>query len=58
MKAHVHCCSQLHAVRVAHARYIYAGGLSYELTEGDVLAVFSQARQGDVASRGRLCCRA
>lgn len=28
----------------AHTRYVYAGGLAYELTEGDVLAVFSQAR--------------
>ena len=32
-------------------RYVYAGGLSYELTEGDVLAVFSQARHGTRVSR-------
>lgn len=30
-----------HAIWV-HAAYIYAGGLPYELTEGDLLAVFSQ----------------
>lgn len=28
--------------RYKHSAYVYAGGLSYELTEGDVLAVFSQ----------------
>lgn len=28
--------------RFKHSAYVYAGGLSYELTEGDVLAVFSQ----------------
>ena len=31
---------------LAWRSYVYAGGLSYDLTEGDVLAVFSQARHG------------
>jgi len=28
-----------------HSAYVYAGGLPYQLTEGDVLAVFSQYGQ-------------
>ena len=36
--AHPVCCSALR-------RYIYAGGFPYDLTEGDLLAVFSQARR-------------
>jgi RNA-binding motif X-linked protein 2 len=28
--------------RFAHSAYIFAGGLDYELTEGDLLAVFAQ----------------
>ncbi len=30
--------------RISSRRYIYAGGYPYELTEGDLLAVFSQVR--------------
>ncbi len=28
--------------RFKHSAYIFAGGLAYQLTEGDLLAVFSQ----------------
>ena len=28
--------------RYKHSAYVFAGGLAYELTEGDLLAVFSQ----------------
>lgn len=28
--------------RYKHSAYIFAGGLPYDLTEGDVLAIFSQ----------------
>lgn len=30
--------------RFKHSAYVFAGGLPYELTEGDVLAVFAQVR--------------
>ena len=35
--------------KFANSSYIYAGGFSYELTEGDIIAVFSQF--GEVAPR-------
>ena len=35
--------------KFANSSYIYAGGFAYELTEGDIIAVFSQF--GEVASR-------
>jgi len=34
--------SQSWHARFKHSAYIYAGGLPFELTEGDLLAIFAQ----------------
>jgi len=39
-----------------HSAYIYVGGLDFELTEGDVVTIFSQFGEGAFSSFSRLCC--
>ncbi len=42
--------------RYKHSAYVFAGGLPFELTEGDLLAVFAQVRSQQCAAWCRALC--